>query len=248
MKKIMMGALASCSLFLSGCGEEKKTNTFSFATSPEYPPFEYRENGELKGFDIDLAKLIAKELEKEVAFQEGQFSSLLAMLDNGKVDAAISTFTITEDRQKNFDFSTPYHFESMAAVFKADASLIKQPSDLTGKKVVSQLGSTMALWLQKHAAQLNIAEVSAVDNNNQCIEALKAGHADVVIMDGSQAPVFCKKNPGLTYASIVQAPDGFGIAVRKGDPILLKINEILKKLEEDGTLQQLREKWLKDGA
>ena len=248
MKKIMMGILASCSLLLSGCGEEKKANTFVFANSPEYPPFEFRENGELKGFDIDLAKLVAKELGKEVAFQEGQFSSLLAMLDNGKVDAAISTFTITEERKKNFDFSTPYHFESMAAVFKEGAASIKHAADLAEKKVVSQLGSTMALWIQENAAQLNIAEVSAVDNNNQCIEALKAGHADVVIMDGSQAPVFCKKNPGLTCASIVQAQDGFGIAVKKGDPILVKINEILKKLEEDGTLQQLREKWLKDGV
>lgn len=248
MKKIMIGILASCALLLSGCGEEKNTNAFSFATSPEYPPFEYLENGELKGFDIDLAKLIAKELGKEVAFQEGQFSSLLAMLDNGKVDAAISTFTITEERKKNFDFSTPYHFESMAAVFNEGAIPIKHASDLVGKKVVSQLGSTMALWIQKNAAQLNIAEVTAVDSNNQCIEALKAGHADVIIMDGSQAPVFCKKNPGLKYTSIVQAQDGFGLALKKGDPILLKINEILKKLEEDGTLKQLRDKWLKDGV
>ena len=247
MKKIIMGALASCAILLSGCGEEKKTNTFAFATSPEYPPFEYRENGELKGFEIELATLIAKGLGKEVVFQEGQFSSLLAMLDNGKVDAAISTFTITEERKKSFDFSTPYHFESMAAVFKEGAAPIKHASDLADKKVASQLGSTMAFWVQENAAQLNIAEVSTVDNNNQCIEALKAGHADVVIMDGSQAPVFCQKNPGLTYVGIVQAQDGFGIAVKKGDPLLLKINEILKKLEEEGTLQKLKEKWLKGG-
>lgn len=104
-----------------------------FSTSAEYPPFEYIENGEIKGFDIDLAKLIAKELGKEAVFDNMQFSTVLPALNSGQDDVAIATITITEERKKNFDFSIPYYFEGMAAVFDISQP-VKEISQLTGKK------------------------------------------------------------------------------------------------------------------
>src|SRR5262249_50051276 len=143
----------------------------------------------LKGFDIDLAKLIAKELGKEAVFDNMQFSSILPALTSGQVDAAISTITITRDRKKNFDFTAPYYFEGMAAVFKKDVP-IHDVSHLAGKKLSAQLGSTMEIWLKKHAKN---EEIITMDNNNEAVEALKAGHIDVVLMDGAQGAIFSAK-------------------------------------------------------
>ena len=73
----------------------------------KYPFFEYKVKGELVGFDIELGKMIAQELGKKAEFQDLQFSSILAAVQSGMVDAAISTISITEERQKTFDFSIP---------------------------------------------------------------------------------------------------------------------------------------------
>lgn len=240
MKQFILCVTIGLPLLLVGCGSSKEDKTIHFATSAEYPPFEYQENGKLKGFDIELAKLIAKHLGKKAVFDNMQFSSILPSLSSGQSDLAISTITITADREKNFDFTTPYYFEGMAAVFKKD-SPISEPSQLTGKKLAAQLGSTMEIWLKKHAAN---EEKTMMDNNNQAIEALKAGHVDVVLMDGAQGAIFSQKNPGLAYAIIAKAEDGYGIALPKQSLLTARINRILNTLKENGELAKLQKTWL----
>ncbi|PJE17917.1 ABC transporter substrate-binding protein [Legionella sp.] len=240
MKKFILLTTISLSLLLAGCGSRKDDDSIHFATSAEYPPFEYKENGKLKGFDIELAQLIAKHLGKKAVFDNMQFSSILPSLSSGQSDLAISTITITADREKNFDFSTPYYFEGMAAVFKKNSPLA-DPSQLTGKKIAAQLGSTMEIWLKKHAAN---EELMMMDNNNQAIEALKAGHVDVVLMDGAQGAIFSQKNQGLSYAIIAKAEDGYGIALPKESLLTARINRILNTLKETGELAKLQKTWL----
>jgi polar amino acid transport system substrate-binding protein len=243
MKKITLCLLLGSFLFQASCTNEKelnKPNKIYFATSGEYPPFEYKHHGNLKGLDIDLAKLIAKELGKEAVFEDMQFSSILPALSSGQVDAAISTITITEDRKKNFDLTIPYHFEGIAAVFRK-GEVVKDPSQLSGKKLAAQLGSTMELWLKKHAATENVV---AMDNNNQAIEALKAGHVDVVIMDGAQGAIFSKKNSSLSFAIIAKSESGYGIALPKDSMMTAKINHILASLKQRGEIEKLKKAWL----
>jgi polar amino acid transport system substrate-binding protein len=222
---------------------EESRKFIHFAVAAEYPPFEYNEHGEIKGFDIDLARLVAKQLGKEALFDSMQFSSILPALGANQVDAAISTFTITEQRKKNFDFSEPYYFESLAVVFdeKKPTNKVQQ---LTGKKIAVQLGSTMEIWLKKKVPG---ATALVMDNNNQAIAALKAGHVDLVLMDGAQGQVFSQKNPGLSFAIISQSQDGYGIALKKHSPLTYEINQALNALENNGELTKLKKKWL-EGA
>lgn len=243
MNKIILSLIICSVLFIAACTDSNKKNeakVIHFATSAEYPPFEYEEHGVIKGFDIELAKLIAKELGKEAVFDNMQFSSILPALTSGQADAAISTITITYDRKKNFDFATPYYFEGMAAVFKKDYP-INSPSQLAGKKIAAQLGSTMEIWLKKHAQD---EQIVPMDNNNQAIEALKAGHIDVVLMDGAQGAIFSQKNPGLSYAIIAKAEDGYGIALPKNSLMTARINRILNTLKEKGEIAKLQKTWL----
>lgn len=242
MTKYLVCLLIGSSLLLGGCQDKKLDNTLSFAVSADYPPFEYYENGVITGFDIELAKLISKELGKEAKFTDMQFSTIMQSLNSGSADAAISTIASTDERQKKFDFSTPYYTASFAVVFPKEMPITNK-AQLSGKKIACQLGSTMQTWLQQH---IPTAELILMDNNNQEIEALKAGHVDGVLLDNMQAVIFSQRNPSLAYAVIAQADAGYAIVFKKGSPLRDQVNTALKVLQENGELQQLELKWLEN--
>lgn len=245
MKNSMKMILSSVLLLaVSGCGNHHKIgNIISFGISAEYPPFEYVQGGVLKGFDIDLARLIAKQLNKEDVFENMTFSTILPALQSGHVDAAISTITITPEREKNFDFSDNYYVESLAMVYSSN-SPVAEISQLPGKKIACQLGTTMEVWLKEHAFD---TEIITFDGNPQAIEALKAGHVDGVFIDSIQAVVFSQKNSGLSHAVLSQSDTGYGVAVKKGSPLKDQINAALKTLENNGELAALKKKWFGEG-
>lgn len=211
-----------------------------FATSSEYPPFEYRVNGKIVGFDVELAKLIAKELGKEAVFEDMQFSTILPSLQSGRVDAAIATITVTPERKQHFDFSEIYYTDGIAAVYKTQQP-IANIVDLKDKKIACQLGSTMEIWLKKNGFK---KQMIAMDNNNQAIEALKANHIDVVLMDGAQGALFSKKNQHLAYQVIDRSADGYAVVMQKGSPLLSQINEAITRLKQNGELAKLEKQWL----
>lgn len=241
MNKWVKLALSGFVLTLTACDQGAEGRFLKFATSAEYPPYEYKVNGELHGFDIDLAKLIARELGKEAIFEDMQFSSILAALQNAQVDAAIATLTVTQDRKKHVDFSDIYYFDGIAAVYK-ESQPIKSKADLAAKKISCQLGSTMEIWLKKQGFA---RQMIVMDNNNQTIEALKAGHVDVVLIDAAQGRIFSQKNPSLSYHIIDQSEDGYAVVTQKGSPLLSQINQAIENLKKQGEITKLEEKWLK---
>lgn len=228
-------------LALFGCSPGSDEKTLRFAISADYPPFEYKVNGELQGFDIDLAKLVAKELGREATFIDMQFSTILPALENGHVDAAISTIAVTQERKQHFDFSQIYYKDGIVAVYKENQA-IHSKEELKGKKIACQLGSTMEIWAKKNGFG---AQLMVMDNNTQAIEALKANHAEVVLMDGVQGHVFSQKNPKLAFHILAQSEDGYAIGMRKGSPQLAEINAAIAHLKKNGEIAKLEEKWLK---
>ena len=240
MLRVIKGFALSLVFLFCSCGEDKKSDEIHFSTSGEYPPFEYMVHGQLQGFDIDLAILLSEKLGKKAVFDNMQFSSVLPALKSGQVDAAISTITITPERQYNVDFTEPYYFESMGLVFKQD-NPVQNEHQLASKRVACQLGSTMEFWLKKH---IPINQIMVMDNNNQAIEALKAGYVDAVLLDGSQSRVFSQKNPGLAAITFAKSEDGYGIALMKNSPLKQAFNKALLALKTSGNLEKLRKKWL----
>lgn len=244
IKKVKFSLYLLLTLLIVGCKEDDPaSDVLVFSTCGDYPPFEYYEQGVLTGFDIEVAKLIAQELGKKAVFKEQDFTGVLTALSTGQADVAIATLTVTEGRKKNFDFSDVYYTEGLVAVFKEGQPITSQ-SDLAGKQIATQLGSTMEIWLKNNVAD---ADVTLLDTNIQAIEALKAGYVEVVLLDAVQGAVFCRKNPGLAYAPIAEADSGYAIAVAKNSPLKPKINAALAKLEAHGSMQKLKAKWL-EGA
>lgn len=242
MKKQLTNMLLTLglALILTGCDNNKHQDEIKFAVSADYPPFEYYVNGEIKGFDIELARLIAKNLGKKAVFENMQFSSVLPSLQNNFVDAAISTIAITEERQKNYDFSTPFYNEKLAMIFIKNQPITNK-SQLPGKKIACQLGTTMEIWLKKHATE---SKIITVDNNNQAIEALKTGHVDGVLVDDVQAAAFCQKNTELAASVIVKHGAGYAIAFKKTSPLKDQVNKALASLKASGEIKKLQQTWL----
>jgi polar amino acid transport system substrate-binding protein len=243
MKKLYSLVLWLFIAVISGCNEsEAPRSAITFGVCADYPPFEYRSNNKLMGFDIELARLIAHELNREVAFQDMQFSSILVALQHGSIDAAISTITITDERKKNFDLSDSYYEESLSVVYKKTGPMHTAEA-MKGKKIACQLGTTMEIWLKNHATGTVII---LMDNNNQAIEALKAGHVDGVFIDKVQASVFSSKNPELAYSHIATSDTGYGIAVKKNSALTDEINQTLYTLKNNGELEKLKQKYLEN--
>ncbi|MDR0677116.1 MAG: ABC transporter substrate-binding protein [Holosporaceae bacterium] len=241
MNKIGILLLILWGVLLCGCDEKRDDKFIKFGTSADYPPFEYYENGKIVGFEIELAQMIANELGKEVSIVDMPFDSILPSINNGTVDAGIAGFAPTEERKKNFDFSDSYYHDAYGVVYKKE-NPITNKAQMAHTKVGTQLGTTVDIWLKKHVPSVTGITMS---NNNQLIEALKAGHVDCVFIGYAQCISFCEKNQNLKCSLISEANEGSCILIKKGSPLKDKLNAAIKSLIEKGKIQELKEKWFK---
>ncbi|MDR2735791.1 MAG: ABC transporter substrate-binding protein [Puniceicoccales bacterium] len=240
MKKFVF--IAMLAAFLSSCGNGNDGKILKFGTCADYPPFEYYKDGVLDGFEIDLVKIIARNMGKEVVFEDMAFSTLLASLDNDFINVVFAGYGSSAEKREKYDFSLPYYPERMVFVYKK-SNPITDETQLAGKKIAYQLGSTAAKkWIEETIADV---ELVPLDKMDLAIESLKAGHVEYVVIDEFVANVYCEKNFDLGYfvPDSLKLSDGIAMAVKKGSPLTAQINKILKDLESSGELQKLREKW-----
>ncbi len=208
-----------------------------------YPPFEYIENNEYKGFDIDLMREIAKRLGIEVEFVNQAWEGIIPALKSHKFDCICSAMTITKERAKQIDFSDPYFEAGQVIVVRKD-STIADAKDLEGKKVGVQLGTT-GEYAARDLAKNYTFEIKTYDTTPDAFLDLKNGNIDAVICDNTVAEPLVKNNPD-TYKIVGEklTVEYYGIAVAKDNPELLAaINKALKEVKEDGTYDKIYGKW-----
>jgi polar amino acid transport system substrate-binding protein len=232
---------------LVGCSNEVTTSDgmklveegkFTFAASGEYAPFSTTNpDGTMSGFDIEVGEVVAKELGLEPVQKKFKFSSIVEGVKSGRFDAAIASHTITEDRKKNVNFSTPYYY-SGPQIFTRPDSKIESLDNLTGKEVAVSKGSTYA----KQAEQVT-DNVILYDSDVTALEALSQGKHDAVITDFITGKEAIGKGLTIVGKEILGRSEQ-AIAVAKDNKVLLeKINKVLEKLREDGTLKKISEKY-----
>nr|5TUJ_C Chain C, Ancestral protein CDT-Anc1 [unidentified] len=229
--------------------EIMKRGTLRVGTDADYKPFSFKDkNGQYTGFDIDLAKALAKELGVKVEFVPTTWDGIIPALQTGKFDIVMSGMTITPERKKKVDFSDPYMTAGQTILVKKDnADKIKSFEDLNKPdvKVAVQLGTT-----SEQAAKefLPKAKIRTFENNAEAFQEVVSGRADAMVTDSPVAAYYAKKNPGLAVV-VVDEPfthEPLGFAIRKGDPELLNwVNNWLKQMKKDGTYDKLYEKWFK---
>ena len=220
------------------------SNILKVATEPAFPPFEFQgQGGELEGFDMDLMKAIGKEAGLDIQFQSLPFDGIIPGLQAGTVDAAISGMTITPERQKTVSFSRPYFKAGLAIAVREDNTDITSLNSLKNKKIAVQIGTTGA----KEAEKIPGAKISTFDSAPLALQELANGNVEAVIND---APVTLyalslDNLKGIKVVGELLTEEYYGIATPKDSANLEKINQGLAKLIENGTYQQIYQKWFK---
>lgn len=214
---------------------------FVFAFSGLYPPFNYTENDEFLGFDVEIGTAIAEELGMNPKPVTNPWQTIIAALKSNKFDAIIGSMAITEERLKEVNFTDPY-YESGAQVFVSeDNDEIKTIDDLHGKKIGVVVSSTFEENAKEYTDQ-----VVTYDSDVTALQDLTVkGRLDAVITD--QLVGMYAINQNKLPIKLVDEPiylDQMGIAIKKEDEELLeKVNEALKTIMENGTYAQISEKY-----
>lgn len=212
-------------------------------TSADFPPFESRNpEGEFIGFDIELAEMIAEELGYKLEIEDMKFGGLVGALQANRLDMVLSGMSADEKRRENVDFSVEYNQSSEMFISKPDKK-IEDVEGLKGKTVGVQLGSIQDEGAEKLKDEYDF-EIKKVDDAAILIQELMSNRIDVVYMDKEVAVGYVEAQKLFGFDDPTGSSPGMAIAFPKGSDLVDPVNEVLKKLEENGKLQELKDKWL----
>ncbi|MCX7747760.1 MAG: ABC transporter substrate-binding protein [Clostridia bacterium] len=254
--KVVTLMLAGMMLFsFVGCGKVdtmkkvKDSGKIILGTSADYPPYEFHKsiNGkdEIIGFDISVAKEIAKDLGVEFEIKEMDFEGLLAALQTGKVDYVIAGMTPTEERMKQVDFTKIYYRAQQGIVVRTeDKDKIKSLEDLKSKKVGVQKGSTQEEIAKE---QIKDAELKSLGKVSDLVLELKNKKVDAVVMELPVAAAYINKNQDIVISDIKVSDDvgGSAVAVAKDNSELV---EAMNKTIDRITLDKSLERFVKEAS
>lgn len=201
--------------------------------------------GNVEGFDIDIAKGLAKKLfgdESKLELKEVTSKTRMPMLNNGDIDLIIATMTITEDRKKEVDFSDVY-FKAGQSLLVKKGSKIQSIADLKkGTKVIGVKGSTSVKNIAEKAPDTQVLEF---ENYQDAFTALKAGQGDALTTDNAILYGMASEDPSYEVVGGTFTDEPYGIAAKKGNADLIAfVNEYLAELHSSGEYDKIYEKWI----
>jgi len=210
----------------------------------EYPPMGFKENGEVTGFDIDIAKAVGEKLGVEIEFVYIDWDAKVLELEAGNIDMIWNGLTITEDRKKEILFSKPY-FNNRIVVLTLKDSPINSISDLSDKNVGVELQSSGQSALEASEVFGSINEMVKYTTITEAVLDLKAGGIDAIVADEIFARyAVSKEADAYKIPEEVFNSENYGIGFRLEDVALRdKIDEIIDGLAEDGTALEISLKW-----
>src|ERR1700759_4262042 len=245
-------ALAVCAtaVIAAGCGSSSSDTTggggssgaekLTVGSDIPSPTFEQGKKGSYTGFDVELMEAIGKEIGREPEFIDSSFETIFRDVGQGKFEAVMSAATITPERKKEVAFSLPYYL-SEQAILVQEGSEIKGLSDLKGKVVAAQQGTT-GLELAKEKAEAS--ELRPYPEGPDADNALKAGTVEAVIIDAPVAKQQAEELGGIEIVEKVPTEESYGIAVaQESTELLEEINEGFAKTLENGKYAKVYEKW-----
>lgn len=211
-------------------------------------PFSYKNSdGQYQGFEVDIAKHIAKALlrdENAVEFIPVDTSNRISILNSGRADMIIATMTITSSRKNILDFTDPYYFAGQTVMVHRNSS-IKSLSDLNGKRVGVAFGTTSFDGIKAIAPG---AIISGYKNDKIAITALKNDEIDAYANDDTVLLGYTLNDVSVKMLQQRYTQEPYGIAFRKGNEskrVLETANNVINLMKTNGTLNQLKAKWIK---
>ncbi|MDV4150669.1 transporter substrate-binding domain-containing protein [Clostridium sp. AL.422] len=256
LKKIFtIATIGVMSIGLISCGKKtdenidklsqiKEEGKLVVGLSADYAPYEFHiinEDGEdeIVGFDIEIAKEIAKDMGVELEIKDMDFDSLVAGIPAGKIDLVISGMTPTDERKEVVDFSDIYYIAEHGFLVRAeDKDKYKNFEDLKGQKVGAQMGAIQADIAQQEIPE---ADIQLLSNVNDLVLSLKSGKIEALVVELPVAEMIVKNNPELAVGEekVKDTEGGSAIAVKKSEQALLdSVNSTIKRIKEENLLDQ----------
>lgn len=261
MKKItqMSVLIFMMAILLIGCGKNdgnktdtslqdvKNKGTLLLGLDDAFPPMGFKnEDQEIVGFDIDVAKEIAKRMEVELVLTPISWDAKEQELATKRIDCIWNGFTKNADREEKMSLSIPYMKNTQVAVVLSDSG-IATLEDLAGKTVVIQNASTASDAMDQNEDLKNsLKELIKVDDNVQALMDLKVGGSDGVVMDEIVARYYVEKEKD-TYKILdsTLSQEEYVIGFRKGENALTKeVNKHLRDIAKEGVLAGISEEWV----
>ena len=223
----------------------QKEGEIAIGVKFDVPPFGRKDpqSGDVEGFDIDLAKAIADELNTTPKYIEALSDNRIAFLKDGTADLILSTMTITAERDEEIDFSEPYFIAKGRILVKEDDSSIKGVGDLAGKNVCTALGSTYEETLKKQAPK---AKLRLVDSYSECLELIQNGGVDAVSTDDVILTGMIIQDDTLKLVDDKElTTEPYGAGIKEGDTAFKEfVDGVIDKYKEDGSWATAYEKWV----
>ena len=245
MKKIMIAAVTILSLLMlfSCAKKEESAKVYVFATDATWPPLEYiDESGNLTGFEVELVPMIGEKVGVKMEAKNIPWDTIFAGLANGQYDGVASGVSVTEDRKKTMDFSTPILQAGQVMIVRND-SKVKGAEDMKGLRVGVQIGTTGDLVLDDYDVTRK-----QYDDIGLAIQDMLNGNLDACVCDSLIASDYVLANENyknrLKVAGEPFTEEDIAIAVKKGNSELLGVvNKGLEMMKADGSYDALKAKW-----
>lgn len=240
-------------LLLTGCSSAKtqdvkqdETKTLVVGLDDTFAPMGFRDdNGELVGFDIDLANAVAEKIGYEVSFQPIDWAMKETELNSGNIDCIWNGYSITEERKTKVSFSTPYLDNAQLIITLADSEIASK-ADLAGKTVAVQKESSALEAVTADDIYASLSQVVEFDTNIDCFMELDAQRCDAIVCDEVLARYIIKQRGEEKYNILTDGfgKEEYGIGFRLTDTDLVNsVNQALEDLKADGTYSEIYSKW-----
>jgi ABC-type amino acid transport substrate-binding protein len=214
-------------------------------SSAAYPPFEYVVDGELVGYDVDMAQEIARRMGVKLSWEKIDFKGIVAALTAKRVDVLITALTWTPERAERIAFSDPY-FDAGIGAITPEASTIRKPEDLAGRKVGVQLGSSGERYVRETLGA-KVGQILTYDAITLAVADLKNGRVEAVVNPLPVLRYAVRNESGFRYTEVWDSRT-VGMNTRLEDKDLLaEINKHLGDLKREGFLARLEAKWFAAG-
>lgn len=254
---LLLGLLA---MLMAACGQAEPENRLEgiqqdgkivVGTSADYEPWEYKdENDEFVGIDMEIMREIASRMGVEVEFQDLGFDTLVAAVQEGKIDAAIAAMASTDERKEKVDFSIVYYAGDNVILTSADSGIsFTDPIDAAAYKIGTQSGTIMYYWVEDNLITPGLMDSENLflyERNEQVALDLQAGRIDLAIMDLEPGKQFMA-DPDFGFVEVWRGPmdpNGQAIAIMKGeDALAAELNKYIEELLEEGFIQNLLDQY-----
>jgi len=247
MKKTLKQIVSGC-LFalLLASGHAAADDTLRIGTEGAYPPFnQIGPDGELQGFDIDIAKALCKEMNRDCEFVTQDWDGIIPGLLANKYDAIIASMSITPERDKAVDFTERYYSNKLRFMAKKSSDIKPTEASLKGKTVGAQRATISSQWLKENMG--DILDIKLYDTQENAFLDLGSGRIDAVLADMLVAYEWLNSEEGSAYefkGEAVYSGDKIAIAVQEGNNELRKeFNKAIQAIRKDGTYAEINAKY-----